>query len=396
MKYEEIMQEIESNLTGNFNEDKEFLFSQLEKYKDHPMGLRVSEKLLVLLHDLLYEAGGEKFTDFIGEFIPPKHEPLSGEVKNEVCLLYDQVINDSLFDGSKKEITDEFFRLAYDSLSEGDKKHFPKLNLDIPVNCFNQLINGEDIEESLNILDDFFEDLDFLFKSDDQIEYHCFNNPLEEVLFNEFCKTNKEVKIIPGNNDLADLYHFYSILLFSFEEYTKAEDMLKKSLEYNPVYLRGIFTLIGVYRVNYDFEAILSLIEDGFKFAYMPMDVARLYTNLGDYYIEMEDYDSACASYKSSLKYYDDPDIHPIIDDLYKNHKIKDMNIMEISIKEGKILTVHPYILFVLYNLIETNELDNLIEGAIFFSEMHYNLSFDSDLKKKISYLKSQLSKEKG
>lgn len=67
-----------------------------------------------------------------------------------------------------------------------------------------------------------------MFEDDKVSEYHSFTNPLEEILFMKYVGAEKEVRLIPDNKPLLDLYYVYGFLLFENRQYDEAEENLKK------------------------------------------------------------------------------------------------------------------------------------------------------------------------
>ena len=52
-----------------------------------------------------------------------------------------------------------------------------------------------------------------MFEDDKVSEYHYFTNHLEEIIFRKYIGTKKELRYIPDNQPLLDLYYVYGFLL---------------------------------------------------------------------------------------------------------------------------------------------------------------------------------------
>ena len=123
--YEEIINEIKSNLGSNKDLNRQYLSSQIEVYKDHPYN---------------------------------------------------------------KEIIKEISRMMWDCLSEDEKREFAEISekenpiMDVLNDIYYDIENGN-YEPPLKRLDEFMETFPGMFEDDRVSEYHFFTNPLEEILF---------------------------------------------------------------------------------------------------------------------------------------------------------------------------------------------------------------------
>ena len=157
--YEEIIAEIKANLGENKDLNKKYLSSQIDRYKDHPYN---------------------------------------------------------------KEIIREISRMMWDCLSDEEKEEFIEISdkenpvMDI-LNEITEYIEEGDYETSLNKLKEFMENFPGMFEDDKVSEYHSFTNPLEEIIFLEYVGCKKEMRYIPDNKPLLDLYYIYGFLLESGE-----------------------------------------------------------------------------------------------------------------------------------------------------------------------------------
>jgi tetratricopeptide (TPR) repeat protein len=158
--------------------------------------------------------------------------------------------------------------------------------------------NYDDAILILEKLIELVEDAD-MFNHTDAAEYFCFNNVLEQVLYDEVFGHGKELFRVPDN--YADMYHKYGALLFEAKEYDDAELFLKKAHRWNPVDVDILFELSEVYKLRSDWDTFLSIMKQCLSYAYSNRSLARCYRNLGFYFIEQEQYDVAAALYLFSL-----------------------------------------------------------------------------------------------
>ena len=331
--YEEIIKEIKSNLGTNKDLNRQYLSSQIEIYKDHPYN---------------------------------------------------------------KEIIREISRMMWDCLSEDEKQEFIEVSnnenpiMDILNDIYFDIENGN-YETPLHELDKFMETFPGMFEDDMVSEYHFFTNPLEELIFLKYIGLKKELRYIPDNKPLLDLYYVYGFLLLESKQYEKAEEYLKKAIKINPVSARIILELTEIYKVHtYTFNEFIIRTSDALKYAYYPQDIARCYRNLGYYYVEENDFRTALALYIYSMEFEPSPLAYAEIKYIQSRSKVE-LSLNEcIEIIEGKNiqLGVNPFILECLDELIFEYEKNNLPNQVRYFLELKFDITNDEKILNKINKIK--------
>lgn len=331
--YEEIIKEIRSNLGTNKDLNRQYLSGQIEIYKDHPYN---------------------------------------------------------------KEIIKEISRMMWDCLSEDEKQEFIDLSnkenpiMDILNDIYFDIENGN-YETPLKKLDEFMETFPGMFEDDKVSEYHFFTNPLEELIFLKYIGLKKELRYIPDNKPLLDLYYVYGFLLLESKQYEKAEEYLKKAIKINPVSSRIILELTEIYKVHtYTFNEFIIRTSDALKYAYYPQDVARCYRNLGYYYVEENDFRTALALYIYSMEFEPSPLAYAEIKYIQSRSKLE-LSLTEcIEIIEGKNiqLGVNPFILECLDELILEYEKNNLPNQVRYFLELKFDITNDEKILERINKIK--------
>ena len=331
--YEEIIKEIKSNLGTNKDLNRQYLSSQIEIYKDHPYN---------------------------------------------------------------KEIIREISRMMWDCLSEDEKQEFIEVSnnenpiMDILNDIYFDIENGN-YETPLHGLDKFMETFPGMFEDDKVSEYHFFTNPLEELIFLKYIGLKKELRYIPDNKPLLDLYYVYGFLLLESKQYEKAEEYLKKAIKINPVSARIILELTEIYKVHtYTFNEFIIRTSDALKYAYYPQDIARCYRNLGYYYVEENDFRTALALYIYSMEFEASPLAYAEIKYIQSRSKVE-LSLNEcIEIIEGKNiqLGVNPFILECLDELIFEYEKNNLPNQVRYFLELKFDITNDEKILNKINKIK--------
>ena len=329
--YEDIINEIKANLGENKDLNRKYLSGQIDKYKDHPYN---------------------------------------------------------------KEIIREVSRMLWDCLSEEEKNEFKEISdnenpiMDI-LNDVSYDIEVGDYKTALSKLDEFMVDFYPMFEDDKVSEYHFFTNPLEEILFNTYIGAEKEVRFIPDNQPLLDLYYLYGFLLFEDNQLEKAETYLKKAVKINPVSSRVILELSEIYKMHtYTLNKYYMHVTDALKYAYYPNDIARCYRQLGYYYIEENQLKTALALYKYSMEY----DLSPLAyrEILYIQSKDKNLDLsldecIETIEKKNIQIGPTPLILETLTSLSQEYETNRLYDQAIYFYKLLYSLTKDEKLLEKIN-----------
>ena len=337
--YEEIIKEIKANLGENNDLNRKYLSGQIDRYKDHPYS---------------------------------------------------------------KEIIREISRMMWDCLTDEEKEEFIEISenenpiMDI-LNEISQYIEVGDYETALDELKHFMNAFPGMFEDDRVSEYHSFTNPLEELIFFKYIGSEKEIRYIPDNQPLLDLYYIYGFLLFENQEFEEAEESLKKALKINPVSARIILELSEIYKMHTPtFNKFIIYTSDALKYAYYPQDLARCYRNLGYYYIEENQFDVAIALFKYSMKY--EMSIKAYSELQYIESKGHDIDISlndAISILEDKNIQigVNPFVFEALNELAKEYEKNKLYNQSLYFYELLYDITNDEQTFNKINELQEKLHK---
>ena len=331
--YDKIINEIKSNLGSNKDLNRQYLSSQIEVYKDHPYN---------------------------------------------------------------KEIIKEISRMMWDCLSEDEKREFAEISekenpiMDVLNDIYYDIENGN-YEPPLKRLDEFMETFPGMFEDDRVSEYHYFTNPLEEMVFRKYVGLKKELRYIPDNQPLLDLYYVYGFLLLESKQYEKAEEYLKKAIRINPVSARIILELTEIYKMHtYTLNEFFIRTCDAMKYSYYPQDIARCYRNLGYYYIEESDLKTALALYIYSMEYEASPLAYAEIKFIQSKDNIE-LSLKEcIEIIESKNIQIgpNPFVLDCLDELIDEYERNNLPNQLLYFLELKFDLTNDEKTLEKINKIK--------
>ena len=336
--YEEIINEIKANLGENKQLNRKYLSSQIEKYKDHPYNTEIIREVSRMMWDCLSD-----------------------------------------------EEKDEFI-----SISENEN---PIMDI---LNEISEPIELGQYKKALEMMDEFMKSFPGMFEDDMVSEYHSFTSPLEELLFRKYIWAEKEVRIIPDNQPILDLYYIYGFLLLENNQLEEAEENLKKANKINPVSARIILELSEIYKKHTpSFNKFYMYTTEALTYSYYPQDIARCYRNLGYFFIEENKFDIAVALFKYSMTFEMSPmaysELHYIES---KGHSI-DMELDEAVelIKTNNIqLGVNPFILEALTQLAGEYESNQLYSQALYFYELLFNITHDEKTAERINNITSKIN----
>ncbi len=330
--YEKIINEIKLNLGENKDLNKKYLSSQMEKYKDHEFNVEILRELSRMMWDCLSDEEKQEFIEIS---------------QNETPIM---------------DILEEIF----------------------------PLIENEKNDEALDKLNSFMLNFSPMFEDDSINEYHYFTNHLEEEIFNEYIDAKKDVRYIPNNQPLLDLYYVYGFLFLETKNFNKAEEYLKKALKINPISSRILLELSEVYK-GQSLNKYFFYTTQALKYAYYPQDIARCYRNLGFYYIEAGEYKVSASLYNFSMKYELSPLAYKELQYLKTKGEIVELELSECleALNEKNIqIDTNPFILKTLHLLADKFDKDQALPQALYYYELEYDLTHNEKILEKINELR--------
>ena len=136
-------------------------------------------------------------------------------------------------------------------------------------------------------------------------------------------------------------------------------------------------------------------VTDALKYAYYPQDIARCYRNLGNYYIQEDNLETALALYKYSMEYDLSPLAYREIIYIQSKDKTLDLTLEEcLNIIKSKNIQIgpNPFILENMGKMSEEYEENKLFSQALYFYNLIYNLTKDEKILEKINNCNKQLN----
>ncbi|WP_297979911.1 hypothetical protein [uncultured Methanobrevibacter sp.] len=416
---DEIIKNIQRNLSGNSDLDKSYLVSQLDFYKNHEHAPQIIKGISALFWDCL--------TDDEVDFLDKSHN------NNEILKAFDDVIEliEAKDKGSALILLEGFFKNFNDDYSNSSKYQYHSFLNPLEVLIFYNYIGFDssklefyNTEEDKKAIDKK-NNTPFLKRNvhslgnydhrgfDDPIAYRRQNrkrnryrgnqininksiNKVSDIIVNKNNGGNKkedksneksdkenkkELRLIPYSKPLFDLYYIYGSLLAEKSRFDEAEVYLKRALKINPISSKALLELADIYKLRtVTFNRFFLLTMEALKYAYSLKDIAKAYRNIGYYYLEEYNLEVSAVFYNHSLKFENNKNaikeldyissrgVDFIIDDEKSLEIIKSKNVQE---------DVNPFILDSLETLSSYFHSRGFLNQALYFYRIMYELTND-------------------
>lgn len=331
MTYEEIIANITEGLTGDPEVDLEYLKSQMDIYKDHEKGQEIIRACGRLIYNLMPDDAKEEI----------------GKIMNREDLKIDSIMDEIHFAIYEKKI-DKAVSLITELANKADELH--------------------------------------MYENDSVSEYYCFESTMEEALYKIINQPERDVRA--SQYPYARVYLEQGSVYFEAGMYEEAEKALEKARRWNPVNIRIASEYMETIKMRKDWDAFKNITIEMFKYAFKREDVARLFRNLGFYFVEMQDYVAAKLCYTLSLNYESDnknamSELY-YIDDLTKGqYKLPSEDEAEkIAEKYGFPMGVNPDVLGIAFALGKQCLEEGQVDGIRYFMSIVYDLTRDDEIKK--------------
>ena len=208
---DEIINQIKRNLSGNPDLDRDYLISQLNYYKDHESAYEIIKEISRLIwqsldfyneenHMASKKSNLSRMLDEIIPLIENRDKKTALEkLDNFMSHFIDKYETRSKHKESDFKSNRSINEIQYMRYEENKLARRPKAYKTCP-NKDKKQVNWRK-EVKINRINK---------DNDDKIiekEYHCFLNPLEEILFYKYIGLNHELAYIPFDEPLFDLYY---------------------------------------------------------------------------------------------------------------------------------------------------------------------------------------------
>lgn len=257
-EFNNIIEQIKSNLTEDKNKNLKYLKAESDKYKDHPMG-----------HEIIKEIGRLIFKNLDNESV------------------------ENLINAIDKDCTSHLDN----GLKYMQEKNFIKAK--------------QELESFVSISKT-------MFQNDKIYNYYTPRNPIEFILL---VKDNSEKKIKDLGIDFSKGYCLLGFIDIENKEYDKARENLLNALRWNPYNTEAIFEYAESFKMSGNINQYKKETLNAYNKIYNPNDLARYYRNLGFYNIEMQNWELAKALYLYSIRLENHPNAeHELIYILQKSN----------------------------------------------------------------------------
>ena len=244
--FEAIMREISQGLTGNPEDDMKYLQEQGDKYKDHEYG----KEILLACGRMMYE------------LIPDDKKAELNKILEKDNKGIDAALEEIRFNIYKKNY-DKALKLMESTVEEHEKSK--------------------------------------MFMDDAVSEYHCFREPMEEILYTEYTHPEKDVR--GATVDYAEMYLLYGSLLVEIQRPEDAEKALEKAMKWNPASTQIAFEHAESLKIQGKIDEFKDATMNAFRYAFRPDELARCYRNLSYYFVEKKEYETAVCCLLFSTQY---------------------------------------------------------------------------------------------
>jgi tetratricopeptide (TPR) repeat protein len=288
--YEEIMQEINTNLT----DDKEMNFLYLveisEKYKNHPLA---------------------------------------------------------------KEILRQLGRLIYDNSDDQIKEEYEKIYNDEFHNKYNDalklLLDRNNFSEAKKKFEEVVKVLDTMYKDDSVSKYYSLRTPIDLMLLRN---VNKDRQIKNLGEIFTVSYMYLGVIAFESQDFDSVEKYIDESLKWDPYNTPARWEKIETYKVKKELEKFYEETIKAYEFIYIPSDLARYYRNLGYYFVEKEEYHLANNIFVYSLAFENEKMVYeellyiksktkkPIVEDMNDCRGFLSKNNIPLGISEKNVTAI--------------------------------------------------------
>lgn len=238
----DIFIEVAKGITHQYDEDIQYIAQQIEKYRDHERNSEIIRKLGALYYDLLPENN--------------KHDLVKVIQMDEenVYLL--------------------FFLAQY-------------------------LISQKEWKKAEDILSIIVKEIETWESKEELNHPFSFDNLIELLLYAQ--THNPEKEILRSKFPLHEFYRSIAAIAFANKDMERALQLLDKALFYNPIDIDLLLDIAEIHLAMDDQEQFFSHSVDALQLVYELEPMARCYRNIGAYYLQAGNYETATASYYMSL-----------------------------------------------------------------------------------------------
>ena len=282
---EERINLIKKNLTGNYNEDVEYLTTLYSAQS------RVLEDTVATIEAI----------NIVLEEITKKQE--IAEEKEEITK--EEIEEDNRVEEKAEDVKKEQ-ELQEDTRTDEEKE------IDALIAELTSNIDNESDEEALASIEKIIPKIEAISKAEDENVIYCsFSSDFEKMIFENIFGGEKQVKDTPYANDVV--YTLYSDLLLKKKKRKAAMDALDRAIYWNFLNREAREKKIDLYYSKQEIVKCLDTIKKLQMISYTAQDSASCYNKYAFIFNSLKDSKSAYALYRLSYSYYQDENVLKMI-----------------------------------------------------------------------------------
>lgn len=282
---EERINLIKKNLTGNYNEDVEYLTTLYSAQS------RVLEDTVATIEAI----------NTVLEEITKKQE--IAEEKEEITK--EEIEEDNRVEEKAEDVKKEL-ELQEDTRTDKEKE------IDALIAELTSNIDNESDEEALASIEKIIPKIEAISKAEDENVIYCsFSSDFEKMIFENIFGGEKQVKDTPYANDVV--YTLYSDLLLKKKKRKAAMDALDRAIYWNFLNREAREKKIDLYYSKQEIVKCLDTIKKLQMISYTAQDIASCYNKYAFIFNSLKDSKSAYALYRLSYSYYQDENVLKMI-----------------------------------------------------------------------------------
>lgn len=284
---EEKIQVIKNNLTGNIEEDINFLNSL---YKEERLVIEEATSTIEAINIVLEEI--KKVED-------------------------------------KEEVKEEISEDNQEQTEEVVEKTQEEIEIDNKIAELLEHIGQESDEEALKSIEELIPKIEALTKNEDGVLYCSFKNEFEKKIFERIFAGEKQVVATTYPNDV--IYSIYSELLLKKKKYSQALEALDRAIYWNFLSREAREKKLDIYFDRKEIVKYLDSLRLLHMISYTAEDIASCYNKYGFIFNYLKDNKSTYAMYRLSYDYYQNDDVANLIASLEQiDSTLKDLTDEEI------------------------------------------------------------------
>lgn len=262
-KAQEIVEKIREGLTGEYNVDIVYLEAEVEKLRGHKEINEIESAVADIAYEIL---------------------PSDRREKLDRMMYIDGKRMDVVFANAKQLVNDA----QKAKLSNKQEEYQQKM------------------DEAIKLSEALYTKIRISYREDEKEVYLSFRNPLEHEMYLAFFTPSK--KLVRPWFDLSGMILLHGFILADLKRYDEALRVLGDAIRYNPMNVDAYLEMQEIYKVTRDVKALLACVKETMEIAVSPYQIARCYSSLGYYAVEVKEFDDAVCYYYESVLYANNDD----------------------------------------------------------------------------------------